>query len=82
MSAADLGRLCDSASGCPCLRPSILRPLLQLRSLLPSGCRPPWPPPQEAEVIFAPYSYLIDPVIRRAMTVGEGLSLRGWPGTA
>lgn len=25
---------------------------------------------QEAEVIFAPYSYLLDPVIRRAMSVG------------
>lgn len=42
----------------------------------PLSLPPPNPPPtapapgQEAEVIFAPYSYLIDPVIRRAMTVG------------
>ena len=36
-------------------------------------------PLQEAEVIFAPYSYLLDPVIRRAMSVGAlaGCGLAG-----
>ena len=46
----------------------------QLRDALVSSCAPTpparRPPSQEAEVIFCPYSYLIDPVIRRAMAVG------------
>ena len=37
---------------------------------------------QEAEVIFAPYSYLLDPVIRRAMAVGARCSLCAGGGSA
>ncbi len=56
---------------CPC-RAAVYRPV----PLGPNQHHPTQPQPvapclQEAEVIFAPYSYLIDPVIRRAMSVGE-----------
>lgn len=27
--------------------------------------------PQEADLVFSPYSYLVDPVIRRALDIGE-----------
>ena len=34
----------------------------------------------EAELVFGPYSYLVDPVIRRSMGIGEAPAARRWAG--